>query len=133
MTFKATVDTIRSRMDANFTALRVVYENTEYDPVPGTAFVYFEVQGGQGIQATLGSVGSRIFRKVGLIQAHVYVPAGRGDGVARTHADSIGAIFQGVEFSEILGRAASVGAGEKADGSFWRVTVSIPFQFDEQI
>ena len=133
MTFAVAVDAIRSRMASNFTALRVVYETQSYKPGPKTPWVYFEVMGGQGIQKTLGPTGSRIFRKTGLIMAHVFVPLGRGDGVARTHADSIGAIFQGVEFSGVLGKAASVGQGEKADGTFWRVTVSIPFQFDEQL
>lgn len=138
MSFAAAAGAMRQRMADNWTATPVVYENQDFTPTAGESFVYFEVVGGGGDQITLGPAGAQRFRKTGLMQAHVFVPVGAGDGLARTHADAIAAIFQAQDFAGVLCRAASVGVGERADdngqrtaGTFWRVTVTVPFQFDE--
>ncbi len=124
---------IRSRMQANWSATPIVWENTPSEPTPGTAFVFLEILNADAFQASIGAPTSRLYRHTGVIQAHVFTPVNKGTKDALQHADAIAAIFRGQTFSGVLCFAPRIGGGELADddGNWWRVTVSIPFQFDK--
>ena len=124
---------IRSRMQANWSATPIVWENAPSEPAAGTPFVFFEVLGGDAFQASIGAPSSRLYRHTGVIQAHVFTPVNKGSKDSLQYADSIAAIFRGQTFGGVLCFAPRIGSGAPADddGNWWRVTVTIPFQFDK--
>ena len=133
MPFDEAAKVLEQRFDAQWTATEKTWQTARYDPQAGTEFVYFEVLQADGIQASFGDPGSNVFRDIGLIQAHVFVPVGTGDGKALQYARQIGEIFKGQNISGILCRAPRIGGGDTGDddGNFWRRTVSIPFRSDD--
>lgn len=129
--FAAAASQIRARMNANFTAAPIAWENAPHQP-NDDAFVFFEVVSGGSEQVSIGSPNARLYRHAGVIQAHVFVPTGKGTKLALEHADTIAAIFRGQSFNGVLCFAPRLGNAAQADddGKWYRVTVSIPFQYD---
>ncbi len=88
---------IEARMQANFTATSIMYENQEFDPPDDTAWVALTLLTGEGEQVSLGPGGLQ--RYAGVIQCDIYVPEKSGTKTARQHADTIAAIFLNKQFS----------------------------------
>lgn len=135
--FSEATSYIRKRFDDNFNVTNVykVFENNSFEPPTDgkKSFVYLEVLPGNSFQQSLGSTTLRKYRHIGLIQVHIFTPVNTGTGKAMEYADSIAAIFRGVEFNGVICRDVSIGQGEKSDddGNWWRTTISITFQYDK--
>jgi hypothetical protein len=131
--FEAVAVSIETKLRADWSTTPLIAQNVAYKPIPGTAFVYYEILSNLAFFASIGNPGGNYHRNVGQILLHVFVPVNSGDGLALTYARQLGTVFKGKYLDNINFGAASIGAGETADdkGNFWRRTVSIDFRFDE--
>lgn len=128
---------IRSRLEANWTATPITFQNENQDPPSGDAWINLEVVGtGSGIMTT-GKAGDRAWAYDGLIHAHVFVPFGWGAAPAFEHAVALGEIFRAAKFyDETAGHCVRTlspmvdggGSGDD-DGNWFRVTMSIEFTY----
>jgi hypothetical protein len=106
------------------------FGGTRIEPPSDSPWVLLDVMPGEQRQVSMGS--TRRFRRVGLIEVRIYVPAGSGDGLALELGDSVGAIFNGRTISGVICRATSViQAGP--DGAWMQYNASTPYQADSII
>lgn len=153
---------VRTLFDAGWTSTRKVFQNEVPDaPWPPVApaeggsqfptllpFVFFEMatMPGQSLRG-IGLPGDQLSQVNGFIFAHVFVPADSGDATATTHAEAIGELFRSKLIYEADGcylrswvpRVDEGGDGATASeiaginaGSWFRVTMSVPFQYFHQ-
>lgn len=135
MTAADAVIAIRQRLDAAWIATAVVHEGRRHQPSADEAFLLCEVAPSPASFASIGAPEERIARRPGAILVHVFVPLAEADpdAAARAHAVSVARLYEATDFAGVACRAATVGAGAKASDAFWRVTVTVPFVFDEII
>jgi len=133
MSIDSAIAAIRQRLDAAWTATVVTHESRAYTPVADQAFLLCEVAPSPAAFASIGAPQARLVRRPGSILVHVHVPLSEADpdAAARAHAVSVVGIYEAAEFAGVVCRAATVGPGTASGGAFWRVTVTIPFVFDE--
>jgi hypothetical protein len=129
---------IKTFLDANFTTVPCVYENTD-TPLSDTpsAFVYAEISGTAYFQAsTGGGLGDNLFRENGLLWLHVMVTSGSGSITARTYAKTLVELFREAELlgGSLVFNQASVGLGEPGteDGNYWRLSISIEWELETE-
>ena len=124
---------------------------TEVDPnfpdFPSVApFAYFEMASlpGQNIRGA-GTPGAQLSQTDGFIYVHVFVPSNTGDTLATTYAEAIGELFRnkvpynpgdGCYLRTWVPRVDEGGdAGDNSEiadvnaGNWFRVTMSVPFQY----
>jgi len=133
MSLATAIAAIRQRLDAGWIATPVAHESRVFEPAADQAFLFCEVAPSPAGFASIGAPDARLLRRPGAILVHVFVPLAESDpdASARIHAVSVAQLFEGADFAGVACRAATVGAGAKASDAFWRVTVTIPFVFDE--
>lgn len=136
---------IRARLVDNWTATRITFQNeapaAPWPPVDADgfpmAFVNLEIASLPSSMAGAGVPGSQVWRNPGFIYVHVFVPSGSGDAVATQYATDIGEIFRGeVFYQDAPGcyvrtwapRVDGGGSGDD-DGNWFRVTMSVPFEY----
>ncbi len=129
---------IRAFIETGFTALPMVWPN-ERAPMNSTptAFVAVEVMGAGNTIKGIGQPGNRLFIHVGVIMAHIFVPFGTGSAAADSHAEALAGLLTRKDIpaptapSMVRTEDASSYDGElgSEDGNYWRVTVSVPFDF----
>lgn len=124
---------IESRMAANWTTTATRYENVPFKET-ADPYVALFIRDGEGTQVSLGTVALR--RWPGLIIVQVFVKPDTGTKLAKTYAETIGAIFDRAEFSvpnggSITCRIPSVAAVGLKHG-WYQVNVTIPFIRDRQ-
>jgi len=132
MSFADERKAIETRFAANFTALPVQYENQRFAMPATGGWARLTIRNAGAGQISTGS--SPLHRYAGVILADVFMPEETGSQAARTHADTIEAIFRRAQFSSgssgtILCRTPSITTVGVADGWF-QVQVSVPFQRD---
>lgn len=142
MSFALAESAIRQQLisgwvDANGAPLTpIAWENIALDPAHptigpvGGPWLLCEVAFGGATQVALGLPGAIVWRATGMILLHCFVPGGSGKAAATAFADTAAAIFRGQSFAGLVCRAAHPEPAE-ASGSWFRVTVSVPFQFDD--
>lgn len=153
---------VRAALVAGWTTTRIAYQNeTPADPwpptavVPGSSFpqmqpwVYLEMatMPGQTIRG-VGVPGDQLSQTNGMIYVHVFVPDGTGEATGTQYAEQIGELFRSkvpynpgdgcylrtwVPRVDEGGDAAAQSeiAGVNA-GNWFRVTMSVPFQYFHQ-
>jgi hypothetical protein len=133
MSLATAIAAIRQRLDAVWVATLLVHESRSHTPAADQAFLLCEIAPSPAAFASIGAPDARLVRRPGSILIHVHVPLSEADpaAAAQAHATSVAGIYEGAEFSGVVCRAATVGAGAESGGAFWRVTVTIPFVFDE--
>ena len=124
---------IEARFASNFSALTVKYENQRFTPPKTEPWVALTILPGQGRQASIGS--APLNRYPGVIQVDIHVPENSGTQTARTHADTIEAIFRNVQFSAgssgtISTRTPFITTRGITDG-WYTLTVSVNYQRDK--
>jgi hypothetical protein len=127
---------IEQRFEDNFTALaasRIKYENQRFTQPTEGAWVALTILTGDGIQASINT--SPLNRYPGVIQIDIRVPEDTGTATARTHADTIEAIFRNQQFSAaasgiIKTRTPSITTRGVIDG-WYTLTVSVPYIRDK--
>jgi len=142
-TYDGAVAAIQQRMQANWAEnVPVSYQNDQppqepWPPSDGSPFVYFEVLGTKSDIYAAGLPGSQLWRYLGLIHAHVFVPVNSGSALAQQYAREIGDIFRNKQFYNsippnfVWTLSPQTDGGGPADdvAGYWRVTCTIPFQF----
>lgn len=133
MSLDSAIAAIRQRLDAAWTATTVVHEGRGHTPAADQAFLLCEVVPLPAVFASIGAPQARLVRRPGSILVHVHVPLSEADpdAAARARAVSVAGIYEAAEFAGVVCRAATVGSGAESGGAFWRITVTIPFVFDE--
>lgn len=159
--YSAAKAAVRAHLEAHWATTRIAYQNeTPADPwppkavVPGSSFpklqpwVYFEMSTmpGQTIRG-VGVPGDQLSQTNGFIYAHVFVPDGTGEETATQYAEAIGELFRSKKLYEADGcylrtwvpRVDEGGKGSDDDeiagvnaGNWFRVTMSVPFQYFHQ-
>lgn len=148
---------IRQRLVDGWSTTRITFQNeTPADPWPPTTgdptfpdlapWVHLEIASlpGGGMRGA-GVPGSQVWATYGYIYTHVFVPAGTGDAVATQYATTIGELFRAKVFYDSgdgcyvrtwMPRVDEGGdASDQADlawtntGSWFRVTMSVPFEY----
>lgn len=137
---------IRERLEAGWTSTRITYQNkTPADPWPPKApggkklapWVNLEIKGLPSSLRGAGVPGKQVWLKPGFIYVHVFVPTGSGDDDATDMADAIGELFKGAVFYQVAPGcyvrcwAPHVDGGGSGDddGNWFRVTMSVPFEY----
>ena len=124
---------IESRLAAAWATTPIRYENVPF-AAPSTPYVALFILDGEGNQVSLGTPALR--RWTGIIIVQVFVPQDTGTQIAKSYADTIGAIFDRAQFSSgnsgtIRCRVPSVKSIGITNG--WnQVNVSVPFIRDKQ-
>lgn len=131
--FKDAATAIESRMSTNWTTTPVKYESVPFRETVA-AYAALFIRDGEGSQITLGTVATR--RWPGVIIVQVFVPQDSSIRTAREYADGIGAIFDRAQFSSggsgvITCRVPSVEMIGVRNG-WLQVNVTIPYHRDKQ-
>jgi len=138
MGFDATSSVIRSRFNTQWPGLQpnVPFQldnqgqNEEDFPTRDEPWVRLTILDGDAAQVEMGN--TRRWRRPGVVEVQIFVPAGDGDGRSAELADSVRDIFEGRTISGVIFRATSrqrVGRGRDAAWMQWNATT--PFQADE--
>ena len=118
---------IRERFSESYDRTPVAWPNKGFQPQSQEPWVRLTILGGDGRQvATAG----RRLRRVGVITAQVFVPEGSGDRKAHEIADAVAGIFEAMTLEGVRFRAADL-EHVGADGGWYQLNVSIPFEWDE--
>ena len=137
--YAGAVAAIKQRMIDNWTTTPIVFQNENlYDPSSDATrpWVYFEVIGNGSSRRGPGMPGHVEYLYLGLIAAHVFVPVNSGAELAQQYAVSIGEIFRSKEFYNDAPNAVRTwtpqtdgGGSDADDANWWRVTVTVNFEF----
>lgn len=99
-------------------------------PGRDSAWVRLTILDGEGEQVEMGM--TRRWRRPGVVEVQVFVPAGDGDGLSAELCDTVRDIFEGRTISGVIFRATSrrrVGRGRDSAWVQWNASTS--FQADE--
>lgn len=113
------------------TGHKAFYENIEDDrETDDSAFAKIQVTHSGSRQDTLGGIGSRTFRRSGIVTIRIYTQAGKGlqesHQLAKVATDAFeGKSVSGIWFRNV--RAIEIGR----EGSFYQVNVIAEFEYDE--
>lgn len=145
----------KAALVAGWATTTIAYQNEVPDPWPPVggdgwpaAFVYFEMatMAGQTLRG-VGVPGDQLSQTNGFIYVHVFVPDGTGEATATQYAETIGEMFRSKKLYEADGcylrtwvpRVDEGGAaGDNSEiagvnaGNYFRVTMSVPFQYFHQ-
>jgi len=130
MTFLAEIKAIEGRLKTAWTTTTPIrYENMEYTPTPGTAWIEITVSNGESFQPDINNDAPK-YRNLGIIGINIYVPKGTASHIARGYCDTLAAIYRSKQFDGIVCRTPEIqyiGTEEQ-----WAVyNVSTPFYRDE--
>lgn len=141
--YAGAVAAIRSRLEAGWTTTPIAFQNEPFDtPVDANSgnpapWVFLEVLGNDSELRGVGTPGDHVWRTLGHILVHVFVPVNTGAALAQQYAVTIGELFRAAAFYQD-GNGAAVrtwaprtdGGGSDADnGNWYRVTMTCPFEF----
>lgn len=111
-------------------ATAVAYPGVRYEPTVGTPFVRLAILQGESIQMNMAAAGRRTYRHNGMVIIQCFRPTHEGEKPALDLADAAAAVFRGTTLaSGIIFRSPTVDV-VGAEGGWFQVNVSIPFQFD---
>ena len=136
-TFATAATLLRGRFESDWVSgpgvprTPIAWQNIPFTPGDDTPWVYFEVLHGDASQIGLGAAGARAFRQTGVVLIHVFTPVAEGTDIIFGLADAAAAILRGSDLSGVLCRAPRIQGTPDADGEWYRLTVAVPFQYDE--
>jgi hypothetical protein len=126
--------TIRQRFETEWAAAQptvtATFGDVDTTPPEDEAYVRLHILPGDQRQVSMGKY--RRFRRVGVVIVQIYVPAGKGDGLARELADSVADIFQGRTVSGVIFRGTGL-TRVGIDGAFVQWNAQTPYQADDLI
>ncbi len=133
MSFEDAAKAVEGRLQTNWTATPIKFENVPFKET-ASAYIALFLKDGEGTQITLGSPALR--RWPGIIMVQVFVPERTGIQQARNYADGIGAIFDRQQFSQgnsgvFTCRIPSIEMVGVNQG-WLQVNVTIPYHRDRQ-
>lgn len=136
---------IRQRLIDGWTDTPITFQN-EAPPTPwppldadgfATGFVNLDLSSQPAVMRGAGRPGHQVWINPGFIYVHVFEPSGTGEAVATQRAVEIGELFRGTKFYDNgdgcyvrtwAPRIDGGGSGDD-DGNWFRVTMSVPFEY----
>lgn len=106
------------------------FADVDYVPPKDSPWVRLTVLPGDQRQVSMGML--RRFRRVGVATVNIFVPAGRGDGLAKQLADSVAAIFMGRTVDGVIFRGTEL-TRVGVDGAWSVWAANTPYQADDCI
>jgi hypothetical protein len=121
---------VETRLKTNWTYTSVKYENLDFTPVIGQAYIELSIEPERSYQ--IGLVQQPMFRHEGLLVFEIRVPSNTGTKNARTYIDNIAKIFAGKQFNDITCRSIdSMKIGKVGE---WYLTVAyVEYYYDSII
>ena len=106
------------------------FADVDYEPTKDQPWVRLSVLTGDQTQVGLGDL--RRFRRIGIVNVAIFIPAGSGDGLAKELADSVASIFMGRTVSGVIFRGTGLTrVGVDEAWTLWNCDT--PYQADECI
>lgn len=131
MASAAVFNAVRTRLDANWSTTPVVYPNEVFTtPADGSAFVQVEFPVADEQQISIGAPGNNVFRDVGTIRLVINIAKGQGLTVANAYAGTLGSLFRGKDFDNVITYAPTPPVYLGVDGDYAAVSVAVPYYFD---
>lgn len=142
MSYAAARAVIEDRIQANWTATPVAWENVAFDPAApgdgfpaGGPFLALTVLWGNERQASFGDA-TNLYRNTGVLQLHIRTAIGTGTAQAHQLLDDAAVLFRGQQIAGFTFWSASPEPGEEereaGGGTGWyRLTMNVPFKLDE--
>ena len=138
MSYALERQTIESRFNTQWAAATpIAWDNVEYVPTPGTAFVAISILNADAFQASIGGIGGygQLHRFNGIININIFTPEGTGTATARGYADTAAAIFRSWSSSiatsqKITCRSPYITSIGEKEG-WYQLNVTVPFFRDE--
>jgi hypothetical protein len=125
---------IRQRFAAQWAGvsptIAYTFGDVKFDPPAAAPWVRLTILPGEAVQVEMGM--KRRVRRTGLVVVDIFVPAGSGDGLAKSLGDAVAGIFQLRTLSGVVFRATSM---ERVgpDGPWVQYSASTPYQADSLI
>lgn len=134
--YAGAVAAMRARFENAWTETPVAYQNEGFAKQNGP-WVYFEVEAMQTDLRGAGLPGDNIWLTTGRIFVHVFTPGGYGMPETLRFAGLACEVFRAATFyrdgqgSKVVCLAPNIDGGDSDadDGKWFRVTVSVPFEF----
>jgi len=126
MSFQAERASIEGRLSDNWVTTPIAYDNVSFDAPDNSAWVRLGIINGASKYRALE--GKK--RHAGVIIIQLFAPKNQGSNLLRGYADTIAAIFEGVNFDTVTCRNASllnVGISQE----WYQMNLSIPYWRDE--
>ena len=123
--YEAITSLVENQLRDNWADTLVDWDNVEFTPVIGTAFIRLQIEITNADSISIG----RRDRADGYINVSIFVPANTGSVQANAFVDKIGVIFNrwittAIKFG--IARTQRVGQQE----SWYRLDVVVPFTYD---
>ena len=116
-----------ARMSAQWKTTSIAWDNDDFIPTPGTAWVRFTIINSDANNASLGS--NILIRDTGFLDIGIFVPVGTGTNTARGYVDTIAAIFRNWSSGGITCKAPVIKRVGELNGWF-QYNVTVPFDRD---
>ena len=126
--------TIRERFETEWSLAQPTvthtYGDNETIPPTNEAWVRLNILPGEQRQVAMGV--RRRFRRTGVVDVQIFVPAGSGDGTARALADTVADIYQGRTVNGVIFRGTGL-TRVGMSGAWTQWSASTPYQADDLI
>ena len=103
----------------------IAWENVAFDTPNNSAWVRLTILNGSSNYRTI----TGLKRHLGIIDVQIFTKKDTGSSVGREYADTIGTIFEGKKFSDVVCDIASINT-IGADSIWHQINVSIPYWRD---
>lgn len=125
--FAAEEATVRGHLEANWNQTPIAWDNVDYAPTPGQAWIRPDLLTSDVFAA---SIAEHIrWRHVGRLVIGIFVPKGSGPGFARRLADDLAALFRGLNLGGIrFGGPTFEPVG--VEGDWYHANLDVPLQRD---
>ena len=131
---------IKTRFNVNWGATtKIAWDNVDFRPTEDTTegdslteWVRVNIRHGEAEQMSMGAVGGRLFRNVGVVVIQIFVVIGGSLDRSMALADIARGIFEGVTDTGVVFRAPSVREVGQS-GAWYQVNVTTEFQWDIQV
>jgi hypothetical protein len=132
MTLAARTTAMRQYFDTQWADKTPVdWPDAPFTPPDGESWVRFNCQHNDGYQASIGTVGSNKFRRVGLVTIQIFQPVGKASIEAQALADIAIAIFQGQAVGDIhFYNVRPKEIGPDGNG-YYQINVLAEFRYDD--
>lgn len=127
--FSAIRQALETEFNTEWSTTDKVFDNTIYEPTKGTPWVRLTIMDGDSENISLSSASTVRKRYDGTIYTSIFVPSGTGTGTARTHADSIAAIWDNTTISGVKTLLSEIDRGPM-ESEWFSLIVKTPFYYD---
>lgn len=124
--FEQATQIIEERLRDNWVETPIDYDNVEYNPIRGTAFVRLQIE---WTSTNLTSITGRA-KGEGYIDLSIFVETNTGSIAVNAFADSLSLLYNRFMSGRLIcGAARTVRVGEQ--DNWYQLKVQIPFTYDE--